>query len=112
MGGEMATPSPVPWRECGHDSGGCICCQIWSIPHDCMVAVAIGASDKDYTLGEGVSNEVKKANTRLIVRAVNSFEAMREAIIAALDDYQSRCFDGETADKLRAALALVDKEGA
>lgn len=30
--------TPGPWRECGHDRGGCVCGLIWSPERDELVA--------------------------------------------------------------------------
>jgi len=31
---------PGPWRECGHDLGGCTCGMVWSVPADAPVGQA------------------------------------------------------------------------
>jgi hypothetical protein len=32
-----AGATPGPWRECGHDRGGCQCAQVWSVTRDQQV---------------------------------------------------------------------------
>lgn len=34
----VAKMTPAPWRECGHDRGGCVCGLVWSLAADCTVA--------------------------------------------------------------------------
>lgn len=37
--------TPGPWRECGHDRGGCPCAMIWATESDELVAVAWKGDD-------------------------------------------------------------------
>lgn len=78
---ELASKAtPGPWSahdgigttvelHTGHEGRKCACGQIWSKPHDCIVAAAIGARDETYTLGEGVSDEQLARNAAFIAAA-------------------------------------------
>lgn len=59
-----------------------------------------------------VQTDYAEANARLIVRAVNSFEPMREALKAAFEDLSMVLEDPEfkSRAKITAALALAEKE--
>ncbi|MFS2027116.1 hypothetical protein [Massilia sp. CT11-137] len=54
-----------PWRECGHDRGGCSCGQIWSTVADMPVAQS---ERGDEEIGK-ISDHVVKANARYIAAA-------------------------------------------
>jgi hypothetical protein len=92
----MSTPkhSPLPWRAC--KAGACQCGQIWSSPIDACIVTAYGEiedRDKQFIVvaahsewGDGkdmiygvVPEAMRDANTRLIVRAVNSHDALLAA---------------------------------
>lgn len=71
------THTPGPWRECGHEKKGCVCRQVWSLPTDCLVAVALMAADESFTAGDGLTDiEEAKANARLIAAAPELLEAL------------------------------------
>jgi hypothetical protein len=63
-----------------------------------------------------VSFDEARANAKLIVRAVNNFEAMRDALIATLGDDSLNDLIAAVGEeppfmaKVRAALALADKD--
>ncbi len=68
------------WRPCKADGDGCPCHMIWSIDNDCVVAVAIGAKDEDYTGGKGIISEaIIRANAQLIASAPDLYEACKMA---------------------------------
>lgn len=69
---------PEPWRECGADTGGCQCCQIWSKSADCIVAVALTHKDESYTGGDGPTQEAALANAKRIVACVNALEGIED----------------------------------
>ena len=100
-----------PWRAC--HNGDCPCHMVWSIPHDCVVGVGIGAKDEDYTGGEGIANEsIVAANTRLIAAAPDMYEALK-----AVDDYLSSNYPDNmklkqiAVNKLVSALAKAEGKG-
>ncbi len=98
--------TPGPWSACGHDRGGCQCCMVWSIPADCVVAVALTAKDKQYTGGEGIGQlEIAQANARLIAAAPELLAACEEAIGDA-NDGESRL-----GNYLAMATAIVKARG-
>ena len=67
------------WRQCQADGDGCSCHMIWSIDNDCVVAVAIGAKDVNYTGGDGIVDEsVIRANARLIAQAPRLYEVLKD----------------------------------
>ena len=39
--GAALAATPGPWRECGHDRGGCRCGLVWSIPADAAIAKSV-----------------------------------------------------------------------
>lgn len=89
-GEEMNTP----WKRCEAEEGGCQCCQIWSEPDDCIVAVAM-SKEHTYMEGEGYTIEAAKKHAALIVRAVNSHDALLAACEAALADLERIvCIEG------------------
>lgn len=77
---EAATPEP--WRECGHDRGGCSCHLIWSLPADCLVAQTLDFND-DVTVGEGLNAETAVLNAQYIVALVNAAPALIAELEAA-----------------------------
>lgn len=64
----MSAHTPEPWRECGADSGGCSCGQIWSTTVDRHVATAVRKSEDadDFTDAE------IKQNARRIAACINA----------------------------------------
>ena len=66
----LDTISPLPWKECGSEHGGCSCGQICSVKAQSPVAtVTIGEwGDPGLSYGK-VSEEVGKANARFIANA-------------------------------------------
>lgn len=98
--GEMEGFTPGPWRECGHDRGGCQCGQVWSVAADCPVAtVESGEWGDEYPavrevdgkceaymerIGYGiVPEDAARANARLIAAAPDLLSALRlcEAVL-------------------------------
>lgn len=57
--------APGPWRECGHDRGGCKCRMVWSAPADGVVATAAVAD----VYMDGFTEEQAQANARFIAAA-------------------------------------------
>ena len=109
--GEQETrPTPTPWRVgCDYDKMPEMICGLAHI-HIARVCV------QPWPSGE---NEAT-ANAALIVRAVNSFEAMREALQAVMRDVEASAakrgtYDGDQKiggyahGQARAALALAEK---
>jgi hypothetical protein len=112
--------SPRPWRQCGHNRGGCSCGSIWSIPADAPVAtVTVGKwGDHFAEIGEGglriglfeygeVPEPIGKANAALIVRAVNLHDVFAAALRQIANDsgFGARARMRAVA---RAALALAE----
>ena len=94
-----------PWRAC--HNGECSCHMVWSIPHDCVVAVGIGAKDVDYTGGDGIVNEsIIAANTRLIAAAPDMYEALK-----AMADIHSPYSPKVAHDMADKALAKAEGKG-
>ena len=76
-----------PWKPCLADGDGCSCHMIWSEPADCVVAVAIGAKDENFTGGEGIVNEAMiRANARLIAASPDMYEALEELMAGLRED--------------------------
>ena len=109
------TPSPLPWRCEGRNKKDKKA--RWIVgPNGFKIALILEPDrrlkqfDDDYEDAE----LGQQANARLIVRAVNSFEAMREALKIATDcEFDAsgdRLIHKDDADKLRAALALAEQE--
>jgi hypothetical protein len=69
--------TPGPWRECGHDRGGCACGVVWSESADVVVASA-ALQYEDVGATVPVSPEVIAANARLIAAAPTLLEALRD----------------------------------
>jgi len=58
---------------------------VWSKPYDVVVAVAIAASDEEYTCGEGIADEdMLRANSLLIAAAPELYE-----LLSAMAEYMS-----------------------
>ncbi|NCX56408.1 MAG: hypothetical protein EBW87_04325 [Burkholderiaceae bacterium] len=69
--------TPGPWRECGHEKGGCKCGMIWSRPADRCVASTFVDVDG---FGMDVPDEQRIANARLIAAAPDLLEACMAAM--------------------------------
>lgn len=70
--------SPLPWKYCGDERGGCSCGLVWSLPLDCVVAAAVGADDITFTCGEGVDLKQEKRNAAYIAMACVGFPRLLE----------------------------------
>jgi len=65
--------SKEPWRECGHERGGCQCRQVGSEADKVIIAVALTDKDESYTFGGlGVDQDVAKANAKRIALCINA----------------------------------------
>ncbi len=60
-----------PWKQCEAKGGRCPCRQVWSHSQDVIVAVALRASDEDYTAGEGCTTEQAIENGVYLAAAAN-----------------------------------------
>lgn len=75
--------TPGPWRECGHDRGGCSCGQIWSTVADMPVAQS---ERGDEEIGK-IPEHIVKANARFIATAC---PATVLALIAEVERLRAR----------------------
>lgn len=92
--------TPTPWRQ-------------WTSMND--GSINISNEHKEYVALLGTPGEVEaariQADAALIVRAVNSYEAMKEALALILDDYTHGAWfpdSDELIPTIRRALALAD----
>jgi hypothetical protein len=76
---EKATAGP--WRECGHDRGGCSCGLIWSLSEDLPVADASMSNDEE-TRQARTGSEQRKYNAEFIAALVNWFRANHSTLTA------------------------------
>ena len=74
--GLLGKATPGPWRECGHDRGGCVCGLIFSEPADAAVAITAIHDDELPKPMPGVP----QANMQAIAAAVNYLRSHGEAI--------------------------------
>ena len=82
-----AVATARPWRECGHERGGCQCGIGWSTPLD----VPVFTTDTDSEEEGFTSTTARKiADAALIVYAVNHIEA-RETELAEAMAYAYEC---------------------
>lgn len=95
--------SPLPWRICGDDRGGCDCGQIWCIERDhpvCTVVINKWGDPMPYIDKEGeaalrlveygsIPKETGHANADLIIRAVNNLPD----VIHELKEWKKYCED-------------------
>lgn len=71
--------TPGPWEACRN--GECPCRMVWNKPYDMVVAVAIAASDEQYTCGAGiVDKDMLRANSLLIAAAPELYEALSRSL--------------------------------
>ena len=85
--------SPGPWRECGHDRGGCGCGQIWSTEADMPVASSERGDDE---IGK-IPEHIVKANAAYIAAAcpatvlelIAEVERLREGMEIAVRGLQN-----------------------
>lgn len=77
-----AKHSPLPWRQCGADRGGCVCGLIWAADHETVVAEAWSRCEEG---GVTYPRGLAQANATLIVRAVNNHDTLRTALVEAVD---------------------------
>ena len=100
----MSKFTPGPWRAC--HNGKCQCHMVWSIPADCVVAVAVSAEHEALTGGEGITNSgMLEANTRLIAAAPLLAEAL-QGVHSDIFDMLDLDFDPHTLRKDRWARRL------
>jgi hypothetical protein len=64
-----------PWRECGHDRGGCQCGHVWSTPHDALVAECRPQEDVPHPSADG-----RMANARFIAHARTDIPRLCDAM--------------------------------
>lgn len=96
---EAATPGP--WRECGHDRGGCSCAQVWSTAVDFPVATAFKNDEEmgHAPIGQPEANAayIAAANPAVILALIDRLRKAEAAALAIQDliDSHKRDTHGE-----------------
>jgi len=94
---ESATPAP--WRECGHDRGGCVCGQVWSESTDQFLFKPDAGDEAPVP-----TQETKLANAALVAAMRNNLEALL-ALARSASEMKARF------GKLESALEFLDHNG-
>ena len=103
----MSKFTPGPWRAC--HNGKCQCHMVWSIPADCVVAVAVSAEHEALTGGEGITNSgMLEANAKIIAAAPQMATAL-QGVFSDIFDMLDLDFDPHTLtqDRWQKRLGLV-----
>ena len=104
---EKATAGP--WRECGHDRGGCSCGRIWSLGEDLPIAGASMSHDEE-TRQARTGSEQRKYNAEFIAALVNWFRTQAPTLAAGEGFSASDMMDARRDERERIALHAAEAE--